>query len=48
MMLAGEIQMDKEREEAKEWLRKQMDEELRHKYMQKLGIKRKMFSFLSP
>jgi len=25
--------MDKEREEAKEWLRKKMDEELRQKYM---------------
>lgn len=39
---------EKEKKEAHEWIRRNIDSELRSKYMQKLGITRKSFSFLSP
>jgi len=38
----------KEKREALEWIRQTVDAELRTKYISKLGIKKKSFSFLSP
>ncbi|EAR96717.2 kinase, putative (macronuclear) [Tetrahymena thermophila SB210] len=44
----AQIELDKEKKEAREWIKKNIDTDLRQKYMQKLGITKKSFSFLSP
>ncbi|KAL4476619.1 hypothetical protein ABPG72_000778 [Tetrahymena utriculariae] len=44
----AQIELDKEKKEAREWIKKNIDTDLRQKYIQKLGITKKSFSFLSP